>query len=118
MPQISTAVTIAISMLHPSAVGDTIGERFKAVIEPRVLSEACFMATKEDEQFRAAVGAVMLSYGVGTPEFTRIEAEMRMINQMSAMLQAAEVGLDVRVPEMDEGFKPIGLLGMWQQRAK
>lgn len=33
--------------------------------------------TDEDQQFQAAVGAVMMDYGAGSPEFERIETEMR-----------------------------------------
>lgn len=118
MPTIPVTVSIAIKVLQRYAVGDDIKSRFENIIQPQNISDACFMTTNEDEQFRASVGALMLSYGEGTPEFDRIQAEMRMINQLSAMLNAAQVGLTTGVPEMEEGFEPIGLMGLWRARTR
>lgn len=74
-----------------------------------------WIVTDEDEQFRSAVGAVMMHYGEGSDEFRRLEAEMRQIQKISAMIQAAQAGLSVSPPEIDESFEPIGLLGLWHK---
>lgn len=118
MPSLPVAVSISIQGLQRYAVGEDVKARFENIIKPQHISEACWITTNEDECFRAAVGALMLSYGQGTPEFERIEAEMQVINQLSAMFNAAEVGLSVTPPEMEEGFEPIGLLGLWQNRQR
>lgn len=78
------------------------------------LAKDHWMATNEDHQFRGAVGAVMLSYGPGTPEFTRIEHEMKVLQQMSMMMQAAQLGMSVGCFDIDEHSpEPIGLMGLW-----
>lgn len=114
---ISTTVAIAITGLKQYAIGATIEERFQAVIRPERISEACFMTTDEDEQFRAAVGAVMLSYGAGTPEFKRMEIEMHAIRQFSAWLSATQAGLHSDMPNLDVP-EPIRLIELWRNRER
>lgn len=114
--KIPVSVRIGITLLAPYAVGETIEERFKNIVKPEHLSEGCWMTSTDDEQFRSAVGALMLSYGEGTPEFERIQAEMKFINQFSAFINAAKVGLSVSPLEIDENFQAIGLLKLWKER--
>lgn len=118
MTALTPSLTIALSIFQRYAVGDTIEERFRNCVTREHVSEACFMTTNEDEQFRAAVGAVMLSYGVGSPEFERIEAEMTGIQKFSAYLRAAGAGLNVEPPDIESTEQPIGLLGLWHARSK
>jgi hypothetical protein len=112
---VAPTIQMAITLLRTYAVGETIVERFTNVIKPEHLREGCWMTTKDDEQFRAAVGAVMVSYGVGTPEFEQLQNEMKLINQFSAFIQAAMTGLNVEPPVADPTHKPLGLLGIWAQ---
>lgn len=106
-------------MLKSYAVGDSIEARFRAVITPEALSAGCWMTTNEDEKFRAAVGAVMVSYGGDSPEFDRIRREMEQINRFSAWIQAAQVGLTIEPPVADDdALQPIGLLGLWNSRER
>lgn len=118
MNEIPNTVRIGITMLQPFAVGDTIEDRFRSVIRHNNLDSACWMTTNEDHRFRAAVGALMLSYGPGTPEFERIEDEMRGINQISAIIQAAQAGLSVDLAGVDPVVQPIGLMALWHARDK
>ncbi len=117
--EIPAQVRIAISLLHGKATGDTIADRFKSLITPDVLEAACFMTTDEDHQFRAAVGALMLSYELGSPEWQAIEHEMHMIQQCGAILTAAEAGLAIDVDSLTMPTRPpIGLIHLWRERTK
>lgn len=114
---IPTEVMIGIKMLEDQAIGETIEERFTHLIKHEILDQACWMTTNPDYKFRAAVGALMLSYGVGTMEFERIQTEMMQIQAVSALITASQAGLTVsNLPEVDPGHKPIGLLRMWHAR--
>ena len=78
-----------------------------------------WMCTNEDEQFRAAIGAVMLHYGKGSDEFIQLETEMKSLNKVSAVIHAAQAGLSVNFDSIlnaeDNEYKPIGLLKLWQE---
>lgn len=116
MNQLSASIAIGATMLQQYAVGDTIEARFAEVIKPRHLDEGCFMTTIEDEQFRAAVGGLLLSYGAGSPEFERITIEMQQIQRLSTLITASQLGMMAELPDPPEDFKPIGLLGLWHSR--
>ncbi len=75
-----------------------------------------WLVTSEDQQFRSAVGGVMLVYGPGSEEFKRLERELKQLAQVSAILAAAQAGLVVELPEPDaEPLEPIGLMGLWSE---
>jgi hypothetical protein len=57
----------------------------------------------------------MQHYGQNSQEWDRIESEMRNIQAVSLMIQAATAGLMVTPPAIDENFEPIGLLSMWRE---
>ena len=114
---VPASVMIGAQILAKRAVGDTPEQRFRSIIKRSVLSDGVFMCSNEDEEFRAAVGGLILSYPDGSEEQERIQAEMRGLNQVSMMLQAAELGMAVS-PEFEAIEKPIGLIGIWRDRNK
>jgi len=75
-----------------------------------------WMVTNEDEQFRAAIGAVMVFYGQGSEEFKRLEWEMGNLNRFSAALSASQVGVSVDFGSIldEQEYEPIGLLKLWR----
>jgi hypothetical protein len=114
-------IVIAAQILRDSAKGDTITDRFKSVITRERIDEACFMCSTEDEQFRSAVGGLILSYPDDAPERDAIQYEMRQINRLSTALQAATLGMGVSLADVLDGEQkhpPIGLLPMWRERTK
>jgi hypothetical protein len=106
------AILITETKLAAEENGGSIVDRFKAAKE---VAKSHWLVTNEDTRFRGAIGGVMMSYGEGTPEYERIEKEMRMLNQFSAMMQAAKAGLSVQAPDTEDGFEPIGLLKLWRE---
>lgn len=118
MNTLPVQISIGAQILKQFALGDSIEDRFKAIITSRNLGEGCFMCGNEDEEFRAAVGGLMLSYETGSPEQERIGAEMRQLNQLSVFLNAAQLGMAVDIPEADPDLKPIGLMILWREREK
>jgi pyruvate-formate lyase-activating enzyme len=95
-----------------TANGGSIADRFKAAAR---VTKNHWLVTNEDARFRGAVGGVMNSYGEGTPEYERLEKEIRMIRKYGAILAAASAGLEVSPPELEKGFEPIGLLNLWRE---
>jgi hypothetical protein len=92
-----------------------IEDRLKASMK---LAKNHWLVTDEDERFKAAVGAVMQSYGPGSPEWTQLETELKALAQVSSMINSAQVGLSVGLDSIElppEDFKPIGLLRMWRE---
>lgn len=117
--ELPTSVVIGAQVLSQFGKGDTPEARFGNIIKPDNLSAGCWMTTKEDEQFRAAVGGLILSYQEDSPERERIQTEMRQINRLSAMLQSASLGMGIgEIPEPPQGYEPIGLLALWRNREK
>jgi hypothetical protein len=110
-------VMIGAQVLKDAAVGDTIEQRFKAIITPANLRSACYMCATEDEEFRAAVGALMLSYGASSEERRRISAEMLQIQRLSTWLTALQLGMSADAP-IEEAYEPIGLMQIWRERQK
>ena len=111
-------VSIGALSLKGKATGATIEERFRSLLAPMTISDACFMCRDEDEEFRAVVGGLMLSYDPGSPEFQHIQLEMQMIQQVSAMIQTAITGGTFIPDAPPEGFTPTGLMKLWRERNK
>ena len=75
-----------------------------------------WMVLDKDTQFRGAVGAVMLHYGKDSEEYKRLAYEVDALRKLSAFLAAAQAGLSVGVPEMEEPKpEPIGIMKLWQE---
>jgi hypothetical protein len=77
-----------------------------------------WMCTDENEQFKAAVSAVMVSYDEDSPERTRLEKELKKVNQTNAALNAAIAGVPVDFAAMidneEDDFEPIGVMEIWR----
>lgn len=75
-----------------------------------------FMVLDRDVQFRGAVGALLLHYGKGSPEYERIAAEIAGIRKLTAILASAHAGLSVNLTDDDvPKHEPIGLMRMWHE---
>jgi len=74
-----------------------------------------FLNPPDDTKIRAAVAAVMESYGEGSPEYDRLKWECQRINSLSAFLAATQAGLKVSIPENDNRFEPIGIMKIWEE---
>lgn len=91
-----------------------IEAKFKAAAN---VTRGHWMCTDEDQQFRAAVGAVMIDYGASSPEFARIDAEMTSIEMLNAIITAAQSGVGISLPDELPDFERVGLLDMWREGA-
>ena len=70
----------------------TLEEKLKAAMR---VTKGHWMCTVPDQRFRAAVGAVMVHCGEGSPELSRLEIEMRNLQRLSAFISA---GGQARLP--------------------
>jgi hypothetical protein len=114
---ISNTMRICMADLEKSVKPEmSLEDRLRAAMSA---TRGHWLVTNEDEQFRCAVGAVMLSYGPDAPEFDRLSWEMEGIRKVSAMITAASAGLSVNLSEDDfntKQYEPIGLIAMWKER--
>jgi len=101
------AITIAVTVLEPYAVGDTVKERFDNLMRHR--NDACWMCHTEEQEFRSVLAALVISYPLGSEERTRLEAEVRNLQLVSLMMQGIHVKNEL------EEIEPYGLLGWWHK---
>ena len=73
-----------------------------------------WMVLNETHQFKGALAAVLDAIQ-GTPDYDRLAEEIRIVGQFNAFLQAAQSGLDVKMPDLNEDVKPFGIVGMWRE---
>lgn len=74
-----------------------------------------WMATEEDHQFHAAIGAVLMNYTPDAPEWNRIKYELAQLKRLKTLFEAARLGLSVEGLHIPENApEPIGLLAMWR----
>lgn len=77
-----------------------------------------WMVTNKDEQFQAAIGAVMEFYGAESKEFRHIEWEIGNIKRINSALNSASNGIQLdweTVIEESDEFEAVGLISMWQE---
>lgn len=101
-----TAIMIAATEAKEEAIGcKTLTEQLRAAMN---CTKDHWILTNEEDQFKAAIAAVMLL--CPDDDKIRIETEIKQLN----MLSAAMSGVPVDFGQMDEIKDPIGLLGMWK----
>lgn len=84
----------------------------------RAMKEALnhWLVTSEDEQFRCAVGAVLLT--ASEEEKTKIKAEMSFLRGLSSAISGVPVDFESLLTEMPVNQKPIDLLALWNSVKK
>lgn len=116
LTKFSAQFTIALTEAQSAIGGDgTLIEKLKTAM---LTTRDHWMCTDENEQFKAAVGAVMLHYGQNSDEFVRLEREMKSLNKVSAALNAAQAGVSVDFNSIldakGDEYEPLGLLKLWR----
>lgn len=109
-----TALVALTEAKHAIRADDSLEDQLRA--SPRATKDH-WLVTNEGERFKAAVGAVMSFHGPESDAFKRLAWEVRQLDKISAMQQAALAGLSVDVGSLDfelGEYEPIGLLGMWR----
>lgn len=66
----------------------------------------------ETEQFRAAIGTVLLT--ASDEEKERIAIEMKQMKAVEAMINGVPVDFEA-IKKEQESYRPIGLLGLWKK---
>lgn len=104
---------IAAECKDAVAAANSLEDKARAAMK---VAKGSWLTLDQDVQFRGAVGALLIHYGLASPEYERIAAELSSLRKLSAILQAAEVGLSVNLTDADlPKHEPIGLLRMWQE---
>jgi hypothetical protein len=100
------------------AIEDMKGSIEKLLRKAMSITKGHWVCTDEDDQFGAAVGAVMLHFGEDSEEFARLKWEMGNISRFSAALSTAQLGVQVdmsTVLKTHEKFTAIGLAKLWTE---
>lgn len=85
-------------------------EAFRLVLEP---TGPNFLLVDPDDQFRAAVGALLLRWQVPRPELAEtVQAELACLGSLSAAMTGVPVNLGAALARLDER-EAIGLLGLF-----
>lgn len=119
MNQLPNHMILAISEINSTIPKVELRDR---LIHAMNQARQHWLITDEQEQFRCAAGAVMLSYPPESVEFKRLESEMRNLYRLSVILQATQVGLEIDLENFIDSFQkeinehePIGLLSLWRE---
>lgn len=108
MNDISNGLRIAIADAQTAVkAGDSLEDRLRAAMGR---THGHWLITDEDEQFRAAIGAVMLD--ASEDERERLEAEIHKLKTLSALVSGVPVDMD-RVNSADDP-EPVGLMKLWK----
>lgn len=100
---------------HAVTVLDGIENRLREAMK---LTRNHWMCTDEDKRFRAAIGGVMLSYGIDSPEFKRLEKEFSSLHRLNIAINAAIQGIPVDFGEMVDDMKDVkqvGIMKLWKE---
>jgi hypothetical protein len=114
MPNIPPTLLIAMTEAgHAIVAGAPLTDQLRAAMG---VTRDHWVCTNEDEQFRAAVGAVMTHYGAESLEYARLKWELAQLQRFSAALGASQagVGMDWTDVLKESEYEPIGLLGLWR----
>ena len=101
---------------HVKGCAGDVKDKLRAAMK---VAKNHWMVLDRELQFKGAVGAVLIHYGAGSPEFRRIEAELTKMRQLNAFLMAAQAGLSPQLPEPDaDEQEPLGMMMMWNDAIK
>jgi hypothetical protein len=74
-----------------------------------------WMVTEDQQQFKGAIGAVLLAKETTEEEKARINATVRSLAAFNAMVSGVPVDLDAMIKNADEGPAPIPLVKWWHE---
>lgn len=107
------AVLIASELKNEAVKHETAAEMFRAVAPS---AHSHWMCLDKDEQFRGAVGAVLLACEEKGLEGDKaiIMKEMGMLKALAAAMSGVPVNMEAAF-SFDDGFVPIGLMKIWRE---
>ena len=74
-----------------------------------------WMATRDEELFRAGVGGALIDVGLDSEDGKRLQESVQALNKFSAMLTAAQAGVSVDIASVLPEEEPLPLLGWWHE---
>jgi hypothetical protein len=81
-----------------------------------------WMVLDPELQLKGALGALLLEYPEASPEGTRLRAELKAMQKLSAIIQASRAGIPINLEsiaaEPTPDFERIGLADIWQRISK
>lgn len=109
---IAIAMTEAASALEGLSSGASKVDKLKAAMK---VTKDHWLCTNEDEQFEAAVSAVMHVEGLESDFAKQILEECTNIGKLNAFFRAAQAGLEVMPPEISAEYETLGLMRLWNE---
>jgi len=102
--------------LGQRASKEAIGLENKVKASMRAVIRENWMATRDEELFRASVGGALLDVGLDSDDGTRLQRSIDVLKKFSAVLTAAQAGLSIDpdswIPNEDDEA-PLPLMGWW-----
>lgn len=99
------AVQRAVAVDPELSIEDRLREAFR-------VTRNHWIATKEDDRFKAGVGGVILA--ATEEERERINHELRALQMVGAMIEGIPVNFEAAYAEAEQA-RPIGLLRIWRE---
>jgi hypothetical protein len=100
------------------AAKEATGLENKVKASMRAVIRENWMATRDEELFRAGVGGALIDVGLDSEDGQRLERSILALKKFSAMLTAAQAGLSVNIESVLPGEgeeQPLPLMGWWHQ---
>lgn len=111
----SDSELVIVSMTCQVSVEQCSGGLKEKLLASMKSAKDHWMVEDKDKQFHGALAAVMTHYGIASPEYQRIKTEIDGLQQLTAFINAMQVGLSVELPKKQDGFEPLGLMKMWRK---
>lgn len=82
----------------------------------RAVIDENWMATRDEELFRAGVGGALLSVGLDSDDGRLLERSVQALRRFDAMLNAAQAGLTVDIGEVAKDHEgTVPLMKWWHE---
>ena len=98
------------------AAKEVTGLENKVKASMRAVIRENWMATRDEELFRAGVGGALIDVGMDSEDGQKLERSVKALAKFSAMLTAAQAGVSVDMASVlpgDGDEQPLPLLGWW-----
>lgn len=109
------AVLMINSQLGQRAAAEVSGIKNKVKASMRAVIRENWMATRDEELFRAGLGGALLDLGTESEDGKRLHSSIQAMRRFSAFLEAAQAGLSVDVESIKAEGEMLPLMKWWHE---
>lgn len=103
---------VALECSHACAGEPDLEKRFR---KSMAAAKDHWMAPGDQDQFKGAIGGVLLAKETTDDEKNRINATVRALQAINAMINGVPVDLEAMVARQQEGPEPLPLAKWWHE---